>query len=112
MAGTGAGWLVPGFEAPVCRGTIPAPVGGNRPGSHRRAAEPWDGRHPGSAQFAGHAARYRARCERIGKAQGPVCPRHMPGGRTRPDGGRWQPSGTPGEQAEDIRAMPQRASTN
>ena len=28
----------------------------------------------------------------------------MPGGRTRPDGDRWPLSGTPDEQAADIRA--------
>ena len=28
----------------------------------------------------------------------------MPGGRTRPDGGRWPLTGTPAEQAEDLRA--------
>ncbi len=154
VVGTGAGWLVPEFQAlgvpfeergkrtdeylrvirnlwetetssftgeykrysnmrmfpkaaPGRRGTIPIWVGGNGPASIRRAAELGDGWHPinlSPAEFAEHVARYRARCERMGKTPGPVCLRHMPGGRTRPDGARWPLSGTPDEQAEDIRA--------
>ncbi|MCL4241828.1 MAG: LLM class F420-dependent oxidoreductase [Dehalococcoidia bacterium] len=89
------------------RGTIPIWVGGNGPASLRRAGELGDGWHPinlGPAEFAAHLASYRAQCERFERQPGPVCLRHMPGGRTRPDGGRWPLSGSPAEQAADIRA--------
>ena len=49
-------------------------------------------------------AAYRKQCERFGRQPGPVILRHMPGGRTRPGGGAWPLSGTPDEQAADIRA--------
>jgi probable F420-dependent oxidoreductase len=89
------------------RGTIPIWVGGNSDRSVRRAAELGDGWHPinlGPAEFPAYVAKYRAACERVGKAPGPICLRHMPGGRTRPEGGRWPLSGTPEEQAADLRA--------
>ena len=47
---------------------------------------------------------YREACARFGKQPGPICLRHMPGGRTRPDGGRWPLTGTADEQAADLRA--------
>jgi len=93
--------------APSRRGTIPLWVGGNGAASIRRAAELGDGWHPinlGPQEFPEYMEKYRAQCERYGKQPGPVCLRHMPGGRTRPDGGRWPLSGTPEEQAADIRA--------
>lgn len=93
--------------APGRRGTIPIWVGGNGPASLRRAAELGDGWHPinlGPAEFADHLGRYKAQCERFGKTPGPVCLRHMPGGRTQPGGDRPPLSGTPDEQAADIRA--------
>jgi alkanesulfonate monooxygenase SsuD/methylene tetrahydromethanopterin reductase-like flavin-dependent oxidoreductase (luciferase family) len=89
------------------RGTIPLWVGGNGAASIRRAAELGDGWHPinlGPQEFAEHVAKYRAACERFGKQPGPICLRHMPGGRTRPDGGKWPLSGTAEEQAADVRA--------
>lgn len=89
------------------RGTIPIWVGGNGAASIRRAAELGDGWHPinlGPAEFAGHVTRYRAACARFGKQPGPICLRHMPGGRTRPDGGRWPLTGNVDEQAADLRA--------
>jgi len=89
------------------RGTIPIWVGGNGGASIRRAAELGDGWHPinlGPAEFAGHVAKYRAACERFGRQPGPICLRHMPGGRTRPDGGRWPLTGSVDEQAADLRA--------
>lgn len=88
------------------KGTIPIWVGGNGKASIRRAAGFGDGWHPlnlGPEEFPEYLGRYRAACERFGKTPGPVCLRHMPGGRTRPDGGRWPLSGTPEEQAADIR---------
>ncbi|HQW52357.1 MAG TPA: LLM class F420-dependent oxidoreductase [Tepidiformaceae bacterium] len=88
------------------KGTIPIWVGGNGKASIRRAAGLGDGWHPlnlGPEEFPEYLGRYRAACERFGKTPGPVCLRHMPGGRTRPDGGRWPLSGTPEEQAADIR---------
>jgi probable F420-dependent oxidoreductase len=89
------------------RGTIPLWVGGNGKASIRRAAELGDGWHPinlAPEEFAAHMGQYRAACERFGRDPGPVCLRHMPGGRTRPSGGAWPLSGTPDEQAADIRA--------
>jgi probable F420-dependent oxidoreductase len=89
------------------RGTIPIWVGGNGAASIRRAAELGDGWHPinlGPEEFPEYLGRYRTACERFGKTPGPVCLRHMPGGRTRPDSGRWPLSGTAEEQAADIRA--------
>ena len=93
--------------APGRRGTIPLWVGGNGKASIRRAAELGDGWHPiniAPTEFPGFVAEYRKACERFGKAPGPICLRHMPGGRTRPDGGRWPLTGTADEQAADVRA--------
>jgi probable F420-dependent oxidoreductase len=92
--------------APTRRGTIPVWVGGNGAPSIRRAAELGDGWHPinlGLEDFKAGVAKYRSLCERFGKQPGPVCIRHMPGGRTAPSGGRWPFSGTVEEQAADIR---------
>jgi probable F420-dependent oxidoreductase len=89
------------------RGTIPIWVGGNGDPSIRRAAELGDGWHPinvGPAEFPALVEKYRAACEKFGKSPGPICLRHMPGGRTRPDGGRWPLTGTADEQAADLRA--------
>jgi alkanesulfonate monooxygenase SsuD/methylene tetrahydromethanopterin reductase-like flavin-dependent oxidoreductase (luciferase family) len=89
------------------RGTIPIWVGGNGDRSVRRAAELGDGWHPiniGPLEFPARVAAYRAACERAGRTPGPICLRHMPGGRTQPEGGRWPLSGTPDEQAADLRA--------
>ena len=93
--------------APNRRGTIPIWVGGNGKASIRRAAELGDGWHPinlSPAEFAEHIAQYRTQCARFGKQPGPVCLRHMPGGRTRPQGGAWPLSGTSAEQAADVRS--------
>ena len=89
------------------RGTIPIWVGGNGDPSVRRAAELGDGWHPiniGPQEFGEAVQRYREACERFGREPGPICLRHMPGGRTRPGGGAWPLSGTAGEQAADVRA--------
>lgn len=89
------------------RGTIPIWVGGDGRASIRRAAELGDGWHPinlAPIEFAEHIERYRTECARFGRQPGPVCLRHMPGGRTRPGGGAWPLSGNPEEQAADIRA--------
>ena len=94
-------------SAPGRRGTIPLWVGGNGPASIRRAAELGDGWHPinlAPADFANLVAKYRSQCARFGKQPGPVCLRHMPGGRTQPAGDRPPLSGGPDEQAADIRA--------
>jgi probable F420-dependent oxidoreductase len=93
--------------APQRRGTIPIWVGGNGKASIRRAAELGDGWHPinlAPAELATLAATYRAECARFGKPPGPICMRHMPGGRTQPGGGKWPLSGTADEQAADLRA--------
>ncbi|MCC7363001.1 MAG: LLM class F420-dependent oxidoreductase [Dehalococcoidia bacterium] len=93
--------------APSRRGTIPIWVGGNGEPSIRRAAELGDGWHPinlAPAELATLNARYRERCAEFGRQPGPICLRHMPGGRTRPGGDRPPLSGTPAEQAADIRA--------
>ena len=93
--------------APARRGTIPLWVGGNGAASIRRAAELGDGWHPinlGPAEFAELVAKYREACARFGKTPGPICLRHMPGGRTAPDGGRWPLTGNADEQAADLRA--------
>ena len=82
-------------------------VGGNGAASLRRAAELGDGWHPINlrpAELADGVRRYRAACERFDRAPGPVCLRHMPGGRTSPDGSTWPLSGSPDECAADIRA--------
>ena len=86
---------------------IPILVGGNAPPSVRRAAELGDGWHPinqAPAQLAGSIENYRKACERFGRPPGTVVLRHMPGGRTPPEGGAWPLSGTPEEQAADVRA--------
>jgi probable F420-dependent oxidoreductase len=91
--------------APTRRGTIPLWVGGNGKASIRRAAELGDGWHPinlGPAEFPAYVAQYRTQCARFGKQPGPICLRHMPGGRTRPGGGAWPLSGSPSEQAAEI----------
>ena len=93
--------------APQRRGTIPIWVGGNGKASIRRAAELGDGWHPinlAPAELATLAATYRAECARFGKQPGPICLRHMPGGRTQPGGAAWPRSGTSDEQAADLRA--------
>ncbi|MFN0096578.1 MAG: LLM class F420-dependent oxidoreductase [Dehalococcoidia bacterium] len=94
-------------KAGTRRGTIPIWVGGNGKASIRRAAELGDGWHPinlAPDEFEGYVEQYRAQCARFGKEPGPICLRHMPGGRTRPSGGAWPLSGTPYEQADDIRS--------
>jgi probable F420-dependent oxidoreductase len=93
--------------APGRRGTIPVWVGGNGTASIRRAAELGDGWHPinlSPNDFANLITTYRSQCARFGKQPGPVCLRHMPGGRTQPGGERPPLSGGPDEQAADIRA--------
>lgn len=87
-------------------GPIPIVVGGNAPVSIRRAAELGDGWHPinqSPDQLARSVADYRAACERAGRPPGPVVLRHMPGGRTAPEG-REPLTGSPDEQADDLRA--------
>jgi probable F420-dependent oxidoreductase len=89
------------------RGTIPLWVGGNGEPSIRRAAQLGDGWHPinlGPKEFSRLVVRYREQCEKFGRQPGPICLRHMPGGRTRPDGSPWPLSGSPESQATDIRA--------
>ena len=93
--------------APNRRGTIPLWVGGNGAPSIRRAAELGDGWHPinaSPAELAELMKTYRAQCEKFGRTAGPICMRHMPGGRTRPGGDRAPLTGTADEQAADIRA--------
>lgn len=85
---------------------IPILVGGNEAPSVRRAAELGDGWHPinqAPGQLAESIRRYREACGRFGRPPGPVVLRHMPGGRTPPEGG-WPLSGTPDEQAADLHA--------
>jgi probable F420-dependent oxidoreductase len=89
------------------RGTIPIWVGGNGAPSIRRAAELGDGWHPinlSPGQLKELMGSYRAQCEKFGKQPGPVCLRHMPGGRTQPGGDRQPLTGSPDEQSADIRA--------
>ncbi len=89
------------------RGTIPLWVGGNGPASIRRAAELGDGWHPinlAPAEFGALALTYRQQCEKFARQPGPICLRHMPGGRTRPTGDAWPLSGTADEQAAEMRA--------
>jgi probable F420-dependent oxidoreductase len=89
------------------RGTIPIWVGGNGRASVRRAAELGDGWHPinlAPSEFAQLVDSYRSECQRFGKQPGPICLRHMPGGRTRPGGDRLPLSGSADEQAADVRA--------
>jgi probable F420-dependent oxidoreductase len=86
--------------------TIPIMVGGNAPVSVRRAAELGDGWHPinlSPGQLADGVARYHDACARFDRAPGPVMLRHMPGGRTAPDG-RPPLTGSPQEQAADVLA--------
>lgn len=89
------------------RGTIPIWVGGTGKASIRRAAELGDGWHPinlGPEEFGKLVKQYQAECARFGRQPGPICLRHMPGGRTMPGGGDWPLSGTSEEQAADVRA--------
>jgi probable F420-dependent oxidoreductase len=93
--------------APSRRGTIPIWVGGNGKASIRRAAELGDGWHPinlSPEDFGRLTAEYRQSCERFARTPGPICLRHMPGGRTQPAGSRPPLSGSADEQAADIRA--------
>ncbi|MGI8926220.1 MAG: LLM class F420-dependent oxidoreductase [Tepidiformaceae bacterium] len=95
-------------QAAARRGTIPLWVGGNGAPSIRRAAELGDGWHPinlSPGQLAEGVAQYRKLCERFGRQPGPVCMRHMPGGRTRPGGGTWPFAGSAAEQAGELRAF-------
>lgn len=87
-------------------GPIPIVVGGNSKASVRRAGELGDGWHPinlSPAQLAEGVARYRDECRRFSRDPGPVILRHMPGGRTTPEG-RPPLSGSPAEQAADLDA--------
>lgn len=87
-------------------GPIPIVVGGNSPASVRRAGELGDGWHPinlSPAQLGEGVARYRDACARFGREPGTVILRHMPGGRTTPEG-RPPLSGSPEEQAADLQA--------
>lgn len=90
------------------RGTIPICVGGNGAPSVRRAAELGDGWHPiniAPADFPAAVAGYRKACERFNRQPGPICLRHMPGGRTQASSGsRPALTGTAEEQASDVRA--------
>jgi probable F420-dependent oxidoreductase len=86
--------------------TIPIMVGGNGPASVRRAAELGDGWHPinlSPHQLTDGVARYHDACVRFDRVPGPVMLRHMPGGRTTPDG-RPPLTGSPQEQAADVLA--------
>lgn len=85
---------------------IPITVGGSSSPSVRRAGELGDGWHPinlSPPQLAAGVASYRAACSRFDRDPGPVVLRHMPGGRTAPEG-RLPLVGTPAEQAADVRA--------
>lgn len=93
--------------APSRRGTIPIWVGGDGEPSIRRAAELGDGWHPinlSPEQLRDGVKRYHELCEKFGRQPGPVCLRHMPGGRTAPSGPRQLLTGSADEQAADIRA--------
>lgn len=88
------------------RGTIPLWVGGNGPASVRRAAELGDGWHPiniAPGDFGDAVEAYRAMCVKFGKTPGPICLRHMPGGRSAPGGARPPLTGSADEQASDVR---------
>lgn len=92
-------------QAPDRVGTIPILVGGNQAPSVRRAAELGDGWHPinlGPGEVATGIAGYRAACDRFGRTPGTVNLRHMPGGRTVPEGSPL--SGSAEQQAGDVRA--------
>ena len=81
-------------------------VGGNSPASVRRAGELGDGWHPinlSPQQLTHGVARYHDACARFDRTPGPVILRHMPGGRTAPDG-RPPLTGSPPEQAADVLA--------
>ena len=47
---------------------------------------------------------YRQQCARFGRTPGPICLRHMPGGRRSPGGDRLPLTGSAAEQASDIEA--------
>ena len=87
-------------------GPIPIVVGGNAAPSIRRAAELGDGWHPinqSPDQLARSIGEYRRACERFERTPGPVVLRHMPGGRTEPEG-RPPLTGSADEQLADLRA--------
>ncbi|HEX9260186.1 MAG TPA: TIGR03619 family F420-dependent LLM class oxidoreductase [Acidimicrobiales bacterium] len=91
-------------SSPLRDGKIPVWVGGNTPLAIRRAALLGDGWHPinlSPEDVAAGVGSYRTHCEADGRPVGPVCLRHMPGGRTSP-GARFE--GTPDQQASDIQA--------
>jgi alkanesulfonate monooxygenase SsuD/methylene tetrahydromethanopterin reductase-like flavin-dependent oxidoreductase (luciferase family) len=80
-------------------------VGGNTAPSIRRAARLGDGWHPINLtpeQLAEGVSKYREECARAGREPGPICLRHMPGGAA-PGTGRPVLTGTPEEQATDVR---------
>lgn len=89
------------------RGTIPIWVGGDGEPSIRRAAELGDGWHPinlSPDQLRDGVKRYHELCAKFGRKPGPVCLRHMPGGRTSPSGPRQLLTGSAHDQAADVRA--------
>lgn len=93
-------------QSPARSGRIPVWVGGNTPSAITRAARLGDGWHPinlAPGQLAEGVTHYRERCEQVDRVAGPVCLRHMPGGRTAPEGG-WRLDGSPAQQADDVQA--------
>jgi probable F420-dependent oxidoreductase len=99
--------------APERRGTIPIWVGGNTGPAHRRAAKLGDGWHPinmSPSELGAGVVAYKAACADAGRSPGPVCLRHMPGRPGTEE--RAVLTGTPDEQAGDIRPTPRQASTS
>lgn len=85
--------------------TIPITVGGNSKAAIRRAAELGDGWHPMAmtpAKLAATVPTYHEQCKRFGRTPGPVNIRVQPGGLKLADGRRLL-TGTPEQQAQDVR---------
>ena len=85
-------------------GTIPIWVGGNTQPAIRRAADLGDGWHPINLtvdQFAAGVDAYRSACDR---ETGPVCMRWMPGFSLGAPERNGPFTGSPEEQAPDVRA--------
>jgi alkanesulfonate monooxygenase SsuD/methylene tetrahydromethanopterin reductase-like flavin-dependent oxidoreductase (luciferase family) len=90
--------------SPLREGRIPILVGGNTPAAIHRAGVLGDGWHPinqSPGELRAGVLAYRAAAESAGRAAGPVVLRHMPGGRSEPEGPAPL-SGSPEQQAADL----------
>lgn len=97
------------------RGTVPLWIGGNGAASIRRAAELGDGWHLinlSPAELVPLVATYRQQCARFGRTPGPICLRHMPGGRRNPAANACRSRSQPPSRPPTPKRTPQRGWAN